>query len=45
MYRSGMTGATDDQSLEEREGRLVTPSCGLEINDEVVRQLRDEGQR
>jgi hypothetical protein len=46
MYRSGMTAATDhDESLEERDGRLVIPACGVKINDEIVRQLRDAGQR
>jgi hypothetical protein len=44
MYRSGKTGA-DHRSLEERQGRLVIPACGAKINDEVVRQLRDAGQR
>jgi AbrB family looped-hinge helix DNA binding protein len=32
-------------SLEEREGRLVIPAEGAEINDEVVRALRDTSQR
>ena len=32
-------------SLDERDGRLVIPAGGAEINDEVVRSLRDAGQR
>jgi AbrB family looped-hinge helix DNA binding protein len=32
-------------SLEEREGRLVIPAEGAEINDEVIRALRDTSQR
>lgn len=32
-------------SLEEREGRLVIPASGAEINDDLVRALRDAGQR
>jgi AbrB family looped-hinge helix DNA binding protein len=32
-------------SLDERDGLLVIPASGLEINDEVVRSLRDAGQR
>jgi AbrB family looped-hinge helix DNA binding protein len=32
-------------TLAEREGRFVIPAGGLEINDEVVRTLRDAGQR
>jgi AbrB family looped-hinge helix DNA binding protein len=32
-------------SLEEREGRLVIPAGGAEINDTLVRTLRDAGQR
>ena len=32
-------------SLDERDGRLVIPEGGAEINDEVVRVLRDAGQR
>ena len=32
-------------ALEERDGRLVIPAGGAEINDEVVRTLRDAGQR
>ena len=32
-------------SLDERGGRLVIPSGGAEIDDELVRSLRDAGQR
>jgi AbrB family looped-hinge helix DNA binding protein len=32
-------------SLEERDGILVIPAGGAEINDEIVRSLRDAGQR
>jgi hypothetical protein len=31
--------------VEERDGRLVIPSGGAEIDDELVRSLRDAGQR
>jgi AbrB family looped-hinge helix DNA binding protein len=34
-----------DDSLEERDGRLVIPACGIEMNDEIVRSLRDALQR
>jgi AbrB family looped-hinge helix DNA binding protein len=34
-----------DDSLEERDGRLVIPACGVEMNDEIVRSLRDALQR
>jgi AbrB family looped-hinge helix DNA binding protein len=33
------------ESLEERDGRLVIPASGLELSDDVVRSLRDAGQR
>jgi bifunctional DNA-binding transcriptional regulator/antitoxin component of YhaV-PrlF toxin-antitoxin module len=33
------------ESLEERAGRLVIPAAGTPIDDEVVRALRDAGQR
>jgi AbrB family looped-hinge helix DNA binding protein len=33
------------ESLQERERRLVIPSAGLEIDDDLVRSLRDAGQR
>lgn len=32
-------------SFAEREGRLVIPASGTEIDDETVRSLRDAGQR
>jgi len=32
-------------SLEEREGRLVIPAAGVQIDDGLVRSLRDAGQR
>ena len=32
-------------ALEERGGRLVVPAAGVEIDDAVVRSLRDAGQR
>jgi AbrB family looped-hinge helix DNA binding protein len=32
-------------ALEERGRRLVIPSAGAEIDDELVRSLRDAGQR
>lgn len=34
-----------EDSLDERDGRLVIPSSGAEIDDELVRSLRDAGQR
>jgi AbrB family looped-hinge helix DNA binding protein len=33
------------ESLDERDGRLVIPSSGANIDDELVRSLRDAGQR
>ncbi|MCV7121818.1 AbrB/MazE/SpoVT family DNA-binding domain-containing protein [Mycobacterium lacus] len=33
------------ESLDERDGRLVIPAGGAEIDDAVVRTLRDAGQR
>ena len=32
-------------SLQERDGRLVIPRAGAEVDDELVRALRDAGQR
>lgn len=32
-------------SLQERDGRLVIPAAGVEIDDDYVRALRDAGQR
>jgi AbrB family looped-hinge helix DNA binding protein len=34
-----------DEALEEREGRLVIPAVGAQIDDDLVRSLRDAGQR
>jgi AbrB family looped-hinge helix DNA binding protein len=34
-----------DECLEERDGRLVIPAAGLQIDDSVVRSLRDAGQK
>jgi AbrB family looped-hinge helix DNA binding protein len=31
--------------LDQREGRLVIPASGAQIDDELVRSLRDAGQR
>jgi bifunctional DNA-binding transcriptional regulator/antitoxin component of YhaV-PrlF toxin-antitoxin module len=33
------------ESLEEREGRQVIPATGAQIDDDLVRSLRDAGQR
>ena len=33
------------ESLDEREGRLVIPATGAPIDDDLVRALRDAGQR
>jgi AbrB family looped-hinge helix DNA binding protein len=33
------------ESLGERDGRLIIPAGGAEIDDAVVRTLRDAGQR
>lgn len=33
------------ESLDERDGRLVIPATGLQIDDDLVRSLRDAGQR
>lgn len=33
------------ESLEERDGRLVIPAAGTEIDDDLVRSLRHAGQR
>ncbi|MDT5266451.1 MAG: hypothetical protein QOI90_3077 [Mycobacterium sp.] len=37
--------ALADDSLEERDGLLVIPAAGVKITDELVRSLRDAGQR
>jgi AbrB family looped-hinge helix DNA binding protein len=34
-----------EDSLDEREGRLVIPATGAPIGDALVRALRDAGQR
>jgi AbrB family looped-hinge helix DNA binding protein len=34
-----------ESSLDERDGRLVIPAAGLEIDDDLVRTLRDAGRR
>jgi AbrB family looped-hinge helix DNA binding protein len=36
---------TGDESLDERDGRLVIPAGGLHIDDSLVRVLRDAGQK
>lgn len=33
------------ETLEERDGLLVIPAGGADIDDDVVRMLRDAGQR
>jgi AbrB family looped-hinge helix DNA binding protein len=33
------------ESLSERDGRMVIPAGGVEIDDAAVRTLRDAGQR
>ncbi|WP_186243878.1 AbrB/MazE/SpoVT family DNA-binding domain-containing protein [Mycobacterium simulans] len=37
--------ALSGESLGERDGRLVIPAGGADIDDAVVRTLRDAGQR
>jgi hypothetical protein len=34
-----------DDALEEHGGRLVIPASGMTIDDDLVRSLRDAGQR
>jgi AbrB family looped-hinge helix DNA binding protein len=34
-----------EESLEERDGLLVIPGAGVQIDDELVRSLRDADQR
>jgi hypothetical protein len=34
-----------EDSLDERDGRLVIPAGGVQIDDDLVRSLRDAGQR
>jgi len=33
------------EDLVEQHGRLVIPAAGVELDDEMVRALRDAGQR
>ena len=33
------------ESLDERQGRLVIPSVGAQIDDDLVQSLRDADQR
>lgn len=37
--------ALAEESLDERDGRLVIPPAGAQIDDDLVRSLRDAGQR
>jgi len=34
-----------EESLVERDGRLLIPGAGVKIDDEMVRSLRDADQR
>jgi len=34
-----------EEALDEREDRLVIPATGVQIDDDLVRSLRDAGQR
>jgi len=34
-----------EESLDERDGRLVIPGSGTSIDDDTVRALRDDGQK
>ena len=34
-----------EDSLQDRDGRLVIPATGAGVDDELVRALRDAGQR
>jgi AbrB family looped-hinge helix DNA binding protein len=34
-----------EESVAERDGRLVIPAAGARIDDDLVRSLRDAGQR
>jgi AbrB family looped-hinge helix DNA binding protein len=34
-----------EESLDQRDGRLVIPADGAPIDDELVQSLRDAGQR
>lgn len=33
------------EDLEQRDGRWVIPACGADITDDLVRAMRDAGQR
>jgi AbrB family looped-hinge helix DNA binding protein len=33
------------ESLDEHNGRLVIPAAGAQVDDDLVRSLRDAGQR
>ena len=37
--------AVTGEGLEERDGRLVIPSSGAQVDDDLVRTLRDAGRR
>lgn len=34
-----------EETLEERGGRLVIPASGAAVDDDLVRSLRDAGQK
>ncbi len=34
-----------EEGLDERDGRLVVPATGVAIDDDLVRELRDAGQK
>ena len=36
---------TGEESLDERDGLLVIPAAGVQIDDNLVRSFRDAGQR
>jgi AbrB family looped-hinge helix DNA binding protein len=35
----------EEESLDERAGRLVIPPAGVDVDDDLVRSLRDAGRR
>ena len=47
VYGTGLRvePVTGEESLDERDGRLVIPAAGVQIDDNLVRSLRDVGQR
>jgi AbrB family looped-hinge helix DNA binding protein len=47
VYSTGLRvePLTGGASLDERDRRLVIPATGVEIDDDLVRSLRDAGQR